>query len=221
MSLELNASDDFAPWVDGLECVMLRRRDAGGNVLVAAALRRRTTSQEAEPSGGAARQSDAVWHLQLSEAESAPQVGDVVIEGLVDGLIDGNVRQWTILQVEEQSLLGRWKCLTRELLVAFGWDDRVDVQRAVWGDLGEGPVIVDWDFVYTALPVRIQPDETAVTGPMDAPTSNSRFTIILGEPFPLRPDDRFVAADGMVYRLESIEQMDLIDALPIARVVRV
>jgi hypothetical protein len=30
-----------------------------------------------------------------------------------------------------------------------------------------------------------------------------------------------VAADGAIYRLESIEQTDRIDALPIARVIRV
>ncbi len=48
-----------------------------------------------------------------------------------------------------------------------------------------------------------------------------RFHIILGEAFPLQPDDRFVAADGAIYRLESIEQADRIDVLPIAKVVRV
>jgi hypothetical protein len=53
------------------------------------------------------------------------------------------------------------------------------------------------------------------------PTTTLRFRIILGESYPLQPDDRFVAADGAIYRLESIEQADRIDVLPIAQVVRV
>jgi hypothetical protein len=213
MSLQLDVNDDFAPWVDQLESVTLSRRNSGEVVAIAAALRRHAVTKEAEPSGGAARQADAVWHLQLPVGESAPELGDVVI--------DARDRRWTIQQSEELPLLGRWKCSARELRVAFGCDDRVDVQRAVWDDLGEGPVIVDWSFVYTALPVRIQPEETTISGSLDSPTSVARFTIILGEAFSLEPDDRFVAADGAIYRLETIEQTDRIDALPIARVIRV
>jgi hypothetical protein len=213
MSVQWDASDDFAPWVDQLESVTLRRRNSGDSVAVAAALRRHSATQEAEPSGGVARQADATWHLQLPAGESAPQLGDVVI--------DARDQRWTIQRTEQSSLLGRWKCFARELRVAFGCDERVDVQRAVWDDLGEGPVIVDWTFVYTALPVRIQPEETVVSGPLSSPTSTERFTVILGEAFPLEPDDRFVAADGAVYRLESIEQAGRIDVLPVAKVVRV
>ncbi len=213
MSMQLDASDDFAPWIDQLESVTLHRRDSGETVVIAAALRRHAVTKEAEPSGGAVRQADAVWHLQFPTGEAAPGLGDVVV--------DAREQRWTIQQTEELPLLGRWKCSARELRVAFGCDDRVDVQRAVWDDLGEGPVIVDWSFVYTALPVRIQPEETVVSDTSSLPTSTSRFTIILGEAFPLEPDDRFVAADGAIYRLESLEQTDRIDVLPIARVVRV
>jgi hypothetical protein len=170
-------------------------------------------AQEAEPSGGAAGQTDAVWHLQPPEGESPPELGDVVI--------DARDHHWTIQQTEELPLLRRWKCAARELRVAFGCDDHVDVQRAVWDDIGNGPEIVDWNYVYTALPVRIQPDETVVSDTSIAPTSTLRYRIILGEPFPLQSDDRFVAADGAIYRLESIEQADRIDVLPIAQVVRV
>ena len=177
------------------------------------AWRRETDVQEAEPSDGAALRSDAIWHLQLSSGELAPQLGDVVV--------DARGHYWTVLQVEELSLLRRWKCTTRELRVAFGCVDLVDVQRAVWNDLGNGLEITDWNYVYTALPVRIQSDETVVSDTSNAPTSTLRFQIILGEPFPLQSDDRFVAADGAIYRLESLEQADRIDVLPIARVVLV
>jgi hypothetical protein len=213
MSVQLDPSEDFAQWADALENVTLRRRDSGETVAIAVALRRDIVAREAEPSGGVAGQTDAVWHLQPPASESPPELGDVVI--------DARDHHWTIQQTEELPLLGRWKCSARELRVAFGCVDRVDVQRADWDDLGNGPEIVGWDYVYTALPVRIQSDETVVSNTTVAPTSTLRFTIILGEAFPLQSDDRFVATDGAIYRLESIEQADRIDVLPIARVVRV
>ena len=213
MSVELDPSSEFAQWADGLENVTLRRRDSGETVAITVALRRDVVAQEAEPSGGAALQTDAVWHLQLPAGESPPELGDIVI--------DARDYHWTIQQTEELPLLGRWKCSARELRVAFGCVDHVDVQRAVWDDLGSGPEIVGWSYVYTALPVKIQPEETLVSDTSITPTSTLRFHIILGEAFPLQPDDRFVAADGAIYRLESIEQADRIDVLPIAKVVRV
>ena len=213
MSVELDPSSEFAQWADGLENVTLRRRDSGETVAITVALRRDVVAQEAEPSGGAALQTDAVWHLQLPAGESPPELGDIVI--------DARDYHWTIQQTEELPLLGRWKCAARELRVAFGCVDHVDVQRAVWDDLGSGPEIVGWSYVYTALPVKIQPEETLVSDTSITPTSTLRFHIILGEAFPLQSDDRFVAADGAIYRLEAIEQADRIDVLPIAKVVRV
>lgn len=213
MNAKLDPSDEFAQWADGLEDVTLRRRDSGETVAIATALRRDILRQEAEPSGGFAGQTDAVWHLQPPVGESAPELGDVVI--------DARKHHWTILQTEELVLLGRWKCTTRELRVASGCVDRVDVQRAVWGDLGNGPEIVSWSYVYTALPVRIQADEAVLSNASSTPTSTLRFRIILGDAFPLQPDDRFVATDGAIYRLESLQQADRIDVLPIALVVRV
>lgn len=213
MTMELSTQDDFVAWADGLEAVTLTRRESGESVAVAAALCRRTVAQEAEPSGGAAVRADATWLVPLPAGEAAPRVGDVLRDGL-----DG---KWTILEVEAQRLLGRWKCVARNLRVAFGINDRVDVQRAEWDLSGEEPVFLGWSFVCTALPVRIQPAETTIIGPMNAPESTARYTVILGEPYPLQPGDRLVGPDGAIYRLESIEQSERIDVLPVARVVRV
>ena len=213
MSISFDPSQDLIDGVDGLESIALRRRESGASISVSAAWRRDVVMTEAEPSGGASLQVDATWYLQLPTNEASPQPGDVVV--------DANQSHWTILAIEDQSVLGRYKCSTRELRVSFGCDDYVDVQRAQWNDLGEGPVIVGWADVYTAMPVRIQPGKTEVSDISNAPTSIDRFTIILGEPFPVESDDRFVGTDGAVYRLESLEQQQRIDKLPIAKVVRV
>jgi len=205
--------NDFAQLVDGLEPVTLRRRGTAKSLTIKAAYREQVETQETEPSGGAAEQADAVWHLQLPDEESAPQLGDFVV--------DQQSNRWTVLEVGQLSRLGRWKCVTRELRIAYGCNDRVDVERAVWEDNGSGPEIVDWKYICTALPVRIQPEEQEiVNASATPPTKRSLYQIILSESITLEPDDRLVAEDGTRYRLQSLQQADRIDVLPIAKVLR-
>ena len=212
MPVEVNAEEDFANFVDRLESVTLQYRGSGGKVAISSALRHSTSTLEAEPSAGAAIQSDATWHLQLPEGEVSPSMGDV--------LIDESGNRWTILDLEELSYLGRWRCSTRELSVAFGCFDRVDIQRAIWDDLGSGPEIVDWSYAFTALPVKIQPLETTVDDSVSPEITASSFYIILSEQISLDPDDRFVAEDGSIYKLVSLQQEDRLDVLPIAQVLK-
>jgi len=212
MTIEISAENDFKDLIDGNESVVLRRRDSLQSVTIDVARRQSVVAQEALPSGGAVRQADTVWHVPLPTGESAPQLGDV--------LVDAEGRRWTILKTRELPTLSRWKCDTRELSIAYGCDDRVDIERAVWDDLGSGPEIVGWVYVRTALPVKIQPDEMLVDTVAVPWEADSKFDIVLSESIPLEPDDRFVAEDGTIYGLESYEQAERIDALPIARVLR-
>jgi hypothetical protein len=203
----MDIATDFAQIVDGLEEVTLRRRDSNATVSVLTARRQQMRTREAEPSSGTVVEANAEWHLVLAE-DAAPQVGDVVL--------DVAEHYWTILEVEELPLLGRWKCATRELRIAYGCGERVDVERAVWSD-GETPEIVGYTYVATALPVRIQPLEVSVD---DEQSGQATFRIILGESLVLEPHDRFVGGDGTIYVLQSYQQAERIDALPVAVVVR-
>jgi hypothetical protein len=204
----MDIATDFAQVVDGLEEVTLRRRDSHAIVSVLTARRQHVRTLEAEPSQGAVVEANAAWHLVLAEGV-APHVGDVVL--------DAGDHRWTILEVEELPQLGRWKCVTRELRIAYGCGERVDVERAVWSD-GETPEIVGYTYVATALPVRIQPVEVSVD---DEQTGQATFRIILGESLALEPRDRFVGGDGTIYVLQSYQQAERIDVLPVAVVVRV
>ncbi len=200
---------DLADVVDGLESIVLRRRDSTATFDVPAACRLRVVCSEAEPSEGIAVEANAVWYLQPGGAV-VPQVGDRIV--------DAEGGQWTVLGTEKSKLLNRWKCTTRELRIAYGCGERVDIERAIWQDSGSGPVIVGWYHLATALPARIQPWE--LTRDSETGETHARFRILLGESFPLEPDDRFVASDGTIYRLESYQQADRIDRLPVAEVVR-
>jgi hypothetical protein len=205
--MELDVASDLSVIVDGTEAVTLRRRGSIATIAVSAAWRANAQDREAEPSGGVVVQADAEWQLQLAGSER-PQVGDVVI--------DGAGRHWTVLVVEHLPRLSRWKCKARELRIAYGCGERVDVERPVWSE-GETPEIVGWTYLTTALPVRIQPVEFS----LDAENNpQAVFRVIVGEPLDLAPHDRLTAGDGTTYSVRSFEQAERIDALPVAVVVR-
>ena len=117
MAPNLKMEEDFADLSDGLESVELRRLQSAERVTVDIARRIGAAMREATPGGGFVRQADAVWHLQMPGDERAPGPGDVVVDG-----IGGH---WTILIANELPLLGRWKCETRDLSVAYGCLNRV------------------------------------------------------------------------------------------------
>jgi hypothetical protein len=205
--MELDVASDLSVIVDGAEVVTLRRRGSIATITVSAAWRANVRDREAEPSGGAVVQADAQWQLQLAGSER-PQVGDVVI--------DGAGRHWTVLVVQHLPRLSRWKCEARELRIAYGCGERVDVERPVWSE-GETPEIVGWTYLATALPVRIQPVEFS----LDAENNpQAVFRVIVGEPLDLAAQDRLTAGDGTTYSVRSFEQAERIDALPVAVVRR-
>lgn len=208
---ELDLTSDFDLLSDHLESVTLRRRGSASETRIESAYRQRTTTQQAEPGDAVASQSDATWHLQAVTNEDAPQVGDIII--------DQHRNHWTVLEIQHLHLLGRWRCETRELRLAYGCHQRVDVQRAVWGDIGSGPEITDWKDVYAAVPVSIRLVEMRLNSATSPPLKEMIYEIILSESLDLEPNDRLIDDRGNVYRLESHSQAEDIGSLPVARAV--
>ncbi len=209
---KLDLTHDFQLLDDDLEAVTLRRRDSTSELFVEIAKRQQATTQAAEPGEGSVVQADVVWHLQLPHDEQMPQVGDV--------LIDQQKSRWTILQSQSLFALGRCKCATRELRLAFGCHQLVDVIRPVWDDLGSGPEVVDWTEVCNALPVSIRLDEMIADSSTTPPTKLLIYEFVLSELAPLEPDDRLIDERGNTYRLQSLTQAERIDRLPIAKALR-
>ena len=212
MSIELNVTTDMEVLVDGTENITLQRRHSLQKLAITSARRQRQITQEATPSAGAAQQTDCTWHFSLPPGEAAPQLGDV--------LIDGKDTRWTILEVRELTRLGRWKCQTRNLAVAFVCEDRVDIQRPLWEDLGAGPEIVRWIDIGIALPVKIQPISMVPDNNVAPTTAEQTYRIILSEALDLEPGDRFVGETGETYTLQAYILSERLEVLPIAEVVR-
>ncbi len=210
MAVVLNVQGDFSDIVDGLEVVTLRRRGSSTTIPVAKAWRFSSKTEDPESANGATVRNDVQWQFEWDESNGEPRLGDTIL--------DANNQCWTILTIEQLRTKTRYRCLTRNLAVTHGLDQRVDIQQAVWEDLGSGPEITSWRTVQAAVPARIQPDRLTVDNLASPATSTATYRIILEETLELDHDHRFVDTKGTVYQLLEFKQAERIDVLPVAMV---
>jgi hypothetical protein len=213
MAVAFDVEGDFAVILDGGEAVTLKRRDSAQTVSIPSAMRIAPRTSEPEPAGGHVAQSDVAWQFPWSDATVKPRLGDAIL--------DAAGGCFTILAIDELAITGRVRCTTRNLQFVYQLNDRVDVQRAVWEDTGGGPEIVDWTTIRSAVPARVQPAEVTIDNTASPATGEAAYRIILGEQLELDADTRLVDPQGNVYQLVEFAQAERIDALPVARVVKV
>jgi hypothetical protein len=220
MAIALNTQQDFATILDGAEPVTVRRWNSPETISVTAAWRYASKMDEVEIGSGDYARHDVIWQLPWDPSDEGPRLGDLVI--------DAAGECWTIITVERLRLDTRYKCLARNLLLAFGLDTQVDVQLADVTDLSSRPESVNWITLQAAVPARILQDNTKVSfDPGDAEeeidpayTSKATYRIILGEQIELDHNHRLVDAQGAVYDVVEFAHFGRIDRLPMATVVK-
>jgi len=210
MPIALDITTDLTDVADGAESVTLRRR---GSTLAAAAsaLRRAISTREAQASGGRYTSSDVAWHLPIAALAAAPAVGDAI--GDAAGV------RWTILEVQQSIVVGRWRCLARNLAVAHGLNELVRIERAVWSKDAAGAATPTWQEEHGGLAARIQPQSAAVAIDADRMKLVLTHRVFVAEPVAVDENLRVVDADGRTYRVVGCEQPERIDALLILNVI--
>ena len=193
MPANLDFTGDFSAIVDAAESVSLLRRDASTQVAIATAWRYADRRSEAEPAGGFAVQADVEWQFEWDAATKLPQIGD--------RLRDSTGECYTVLAVNRLQGNTRIRLETRSLRIAHGLDCLVDIEQAMWEDLGSGMEITGWTTFRPAVHARIQPAETTVDETTDPTTSTTTYRILLDDDATLDHNHRIVAGDGAVYRM--------------------
>jgi hypothetical protein len=152
--------------------------------------------------GGRVVRTDVVWQIAWDNVNDDPRPGDWIV--------DADGRKWTVLAIEWRGARSRLNVETRQwaILGPTAW---IDVQQAVWDDLGSGPEIVDWQTIQTAVPAWIQPLQTTVDTAADPISSTATYEVYLGEPLTLDHNHRVVGADGTVYELMDVTRAARID----------
>lgn len=219
MSLNFDPSADFAKALDGTESVALRRRGTepgSSETIIAHALRRSVTVREAQsrnrgvtwksvPSGGHYTAGDVVWHLPVEELPEAPLLGDLIV--------DADTRRWTVLEVHRAAMQTRWRCLTRNLAIAFGLDDTVAILRAVYAKGDGGAAEPSWQTWKTGVRARIQPAGVDVDTQHRTRQVDSRYQIFLEEDVALDQTHLIRGPDGAIYQIRGTRGTDRIDEL--------
>jgi hypothetical protein len=189
--------NDFEMIADGLESVTLLRREllTGPGKVIARALRRALgvaevigENRRTVESDGRYTASDVSWSLPAAELANPPRLGDV--------LQDGVGRRWTLLDARLVAIAARWRCFARELSIAFGLEDAIDVLKV--DEAGE------WTVVREGVRGRIQPRETKVVTAESGQSSVRHCQIILEEPFDLDHTNRLRGPDGALYRIVAV-----------------
>jgi hypothetical protein len=208
-----NMGDDFTEVVDHLTPVTLVRRDGSPTVEVPHALRRVVKTREAQRSAGRYMANDAVWHLSRAELSEPPCLGDRILD--VAG------RAWTILEVQSVCQGTRWRCATRNLVIACGLDQTIEIEQATFTKKPSGAMEPVWQTWRTGLAARIQPRKAKVDGQQGRLETTRRFTVFLAENVPVSHTHRIRGPYGTVYRILASRRAERIDALMEIDVVRI
>ncbi len=200
-------SNDLTTVIDGLETVTLLRRGSGtgaAGTIIAHALRRAMTAAEATivnrgdvhknvAGGGRHVASELTWHLPVAELPETPQLGDF--------LLDGDGQRWTVLEVRKTMFGARWRCATRNVAIAFGLDDTIDVLKAAYLKGDSGAVEPTWRTWRSGVRARIQPIETKIVAKSDQQETIVRYRIFVEEDLAVDHTCRIRGPDGGLYAI--------------------
>lgn len=217
-------TNDMRDVADGLETVTLLRRggtpgDAG--TVIAHALRRASVTSEAVAfnssdvrkqmaADGHCSSVDLAWHLPIAELPLAPCLGDVIL--------DGAGQRWTILDVKQAAKSTRWRCNTRNLVVAHRLDDTITVLRAAFTKSSCGAAEPVWQTWRAGIRARVQPGKIEVTNAAQARTAVRQYRVFVAEDLPLDQSHRILGPDGAAYRVISSLGAERIGELQIIEV---
>jgi hypothetical protein len=224
MPVVADISDDFLEVVDNLELVTLKRPGSSTVLIIPEALRRALSTREAQASAGKYTQDDVVWHLPAEYPTDeldpptmqtvTPYVGDLIRP-------DGTGQIFTILEKHLETFASRWRCVTRDLIVANELTQTVTIlRRKTTRGAGAAADYTDREEVKTGFKARIQIDNTTrqvVHGRQTAITSARMF---MSEAFPI--DNSFVVleSNGTEWEVVSYFGPEEIGQLPVANLER-
>lgn len=193
MTLELDLATDFASITDWLKPVVIDGTD------VNACLRRAVGVREAAASGGKYTTSDVAFHLDSAEC-SAPAIGGTIVDE------DGS---WTIISVDWQTFVKRWRCVSRQLAIVGGLT--VTIQQATYTKSTTGAEEPTWANVSTGVSAKVHYESAEVETAHGNRVSISSVKVYFASPQTLGPNYRILASDGAILKVISWDGFNEID----------
>lgn len=199
----MGLADGDLEMVDGLAAVTVVRRGEASGVVVSHALRRQVGSRKLSDSGALA--SDAAWHLPTAELPFEPRPGDAIV--------DGDGARWTVLAARRSPLTGRWRCRARNLVVAYGLDEAVDIERACYTKNVTGEEQAVWQTVQSGAAARIEPIAAEVRQTHDRRHTRARYRVFVADGESFDHACRLKDAGGRAYAIRRVRKVEGVEGL--------
>lgn len=195
MTVTFAPGTDFVDVVDGLEAVTLNRRGSSSDVSVTSALQRNVSTTEVGASDGKYRAGDVRWHLPVSEVASTPQLGDWIVDAASD--------RWQVLEVRLDTLSRRWRCVTRNLAIAYGLNDTVVIQEAVYAKGAGGAAEATYHVWRAGVRARVQEMAATVDTEQEAQRTAKQFQIFMEGDYEINHNHRIRDRKGNYYKING------------------
>jgi len=188
---------------------MLKRRGSD-DTAITSALQRAVATSEAEASDGRYLTGDVRWHVPFAEVAIRPTPGD--------DIVDAAETYWKIIDVREDTLTRRWRLVCRDLSVAFGLDDTIQIEQTTI-TTGDGGAAQDaWKTLLTGVRARIQGVTYRAENRQGQRRTDGDYTIYMAADLPRDQNDelhtlRVVDKRGIQYRIDAYRSMERIGEL--------
>ena len=171
---------------------------------MAKALQRAVTTSEVAASDGQYTQGDVRWHLPIAEVADAPKIGDSIVDAAED--------YWEVMTVQLATLSKRWLCVSRNVIVMYGLDDRVTIEVAAFSKGTGGAAERSWS---TYKQVRANIIETTADTEVREGASRTakQYDIVIVTDIAIGHQHRIKDEKGKLYTIVGTTGQDEVGAL--------
>jgi hypothetical protein len=207
--------DNYKTWDNVQAITLTSRNNIGGDksYSVGTAKRRAPGFKELAPSGGVYTSQDLVWLLpkKLVDAagateNNAPKPGDVITAESV---------AWTILECPLNTLKSTYRCMTRDLILAYNLRSLLTVRRRTTSTTTDNAaeLVYTYQNLYTNIPCRFQETDARVQDERGKRLTIKTYSVWVDRRLYLSIEDQILDDASNVYELKSWHDADRIDQL--------
>jgi len=193
MDLQTLISTDFESVIDFLKPITV------GGTAVEKALRRAINTKEAKAGNGKYLASDTVFHFSKSAYASRPEIGTAIA---------ASGQTWTILEVVEETLSNRWKCLTRMLSIQS--PVTVLIKKLIYTKGDTGAQVGSYHSIVRSVDANVIWGDESAEVTFDNLVSPRKATVQFIQSQELTANHRLFLPDGKVMKLISWNGFDSI-----------
>lgn len=210
MSFGVDASANYLTWGNVQAVQVTSIANSGDSIFeISVAKRRAPGFTELAPSGGVYTKQDVVWLLPKVLADDVgftPKPGDkVTAEGV----------NWTILECPLNTLRSTYRCMTRDLILAYDLRGELSVNRpaATTTTDDAGGRTYTYTQPYSGIACRFQETSSEPSDERGKRATVKRYTVTVNQRLRLTMEDQIVDENGEVYELTGWDNADRIDQL--------